>query len=133
MFFISTKQENLEFEFLFRQLNNLFIREFYIFLSKFSIIWKNLYPIPEIHLINVVKASLKELVEDYEDYLKTRNFQKGKKESKECYVIRELGRRHNDAVYFMNLIKRDLPQTIANMAVILINQAVYLLLDNWKG
>lgn len=108
MFFISTKQENLEFKFLFRQLNNLFIREFYIFLSKFSIIWNNLYPIPEIHLINVAKASLKELVEDYEDYLKTRNFQKWEKGSINCYVMRELGRRHNDAVYFRNLVKRGL-------------------------
>lgn len=45
------------------------------------------------------KSKLKELVEDYEDYLKTRNFQKWGKGSKECYIIRELDRRHNDAVY----------------------------------
>ena len=41
--------------------------------------------------------------------------------------MRRLGREHNDADYFMELIETLPPQTIANMAIILINQADYLL------
>ena len=41
--------------------------------------------------------------------------------------MRRLGREHNDAAYFMNLIETRPPETIANMAIILINQADYLL------
>lgn len=81
----------------------------------------------EIRLINVAKASLKELVEDYEDFLKTRKFQKWEKGSKEFETMRSLGAQHNDSSFFMNLIESRPPQTIANMAIILINQADYLL------
>ena len=41
--------------------------------------------------------------------------------------MRNLGATHNDAQYFMNLISSRPPQTIANMAIILLNQADYLL------
>lgn len=81
----------------------------------------------EIKLINVAKASLKELLEDYEDYLKTRKFQQWKKGSKEFEAMRNLGRLHNDAEFFMNLIQTRPPEAIANMAIILLNQADYLL------
>lgn len=81
----------------------------------------------EIKLINVAKASLQELLEDYEDYLKTRGHRQWKKESIEFVTMRRLGREHNDAAYFMQLIATRPPETIANMAIILINQADYLL------
>lgn len=81
----------------------------------------------EIKLINVAKASLKELLEDYEDYLKTRNKAKWPRGSVEFEAMRNLGRDHNDAEFFMNLIVTRPPETIANMAIILINQADYLL------
>ncbi|MCH5218450.1 MAG: four helix bundle suffix domain-containing protein [Muribaculaceae bacterium] len=80
-----------------------------------------------ISLLNVAKASLKELLEDYEDYLKTRNFRQWQKGDVEYEAMRELGRKQNEATYFMNLIKTRPSQTIANMAIILINQADYLL------
>lgn len=41
--------------------------------------------------------------------------------------MRNLGRTHNDAATFMNIIATRPPETIANMAIILINQADYLL------
>ena len=41
--------------------------------------------------------------------------------------MRELGKKHNDASFFMNLCETRPPETIANMAIILINQADYLL------
>lgn len=81
----------------------------------------------EIKLINVAKASLKELLEDYEDYLKTRNHQQWQPGSIEYETMRKLGKDHNDAEYFMNLVSTRPPEIIANMAIILINQADYLL------
>ena len=81
----------------------------------------------EIKLINVAKASLKELLEDYEDYLKTRGHKQWDKGSAEFEAMRRLGREHNEADYFMKLIETRPPETIANMAIILINQADYLL------
>lgn len=81
----------------------------------------------EIKLINVAKASLKELLADYEDYLKTRGHRQWEIGSREYEAMRELGRTHNDAAYFMELISTRPPETIANMAIILINQADYLL------
>lgn len=81
----------------------------------------------EIKLINVAKASLQELLEDYEDYLKTREHRQWEKGSKEYEAMRELGRQHNDAPFFMGLAATRPPETIANMAIILIHQADYLL------
>lgn len=81
----------------------------------------------EIKLINVAKASLKELLEDYEDYLKTRGASQWHKGSEEYEAMRRLGREHNEAMFFMKLIETRPPETIANMAIILINQADYLL------
>lgn len=81
----------------------------------------------EIKLINVAKASLKELLEDYEDYLKTRHHKQWEKGSKEYETMRQLGRDHSDARFFMKIAATRPPQTIANMAIILLNQADYLL------
>ena len=66
----------------------------------------------EIKLVNVAKASLQELLEEG---------------SPEYTAMRELGREHSDAEYFLQLCATRPPETIANMAIILINQADYLL------
>ncbi|MDE5631627.1 MAG: four helix bundle suffix domain-containing protein [Muribaculaceae bacterium] len=81
----------------------------------------------EIKLINVAKASLKELLEDYEDYLKTRRHRQWEKGSIEFEAMRKLGREHNEAEFFLRLIETRPPEVIANIAIILINQADYLL------
>lgn len=81
----------------------------------------------EIRLLNVAKASLKELLEDYEDYLHTRQHRQWEKGSREYEAMRKLGREHNDAVFFMKLASTRSPETIANMTIILLNQADYLL------
>ncbi len=81
----------------------------------------------EIKLVNVAKASLHELLEDYEDYLKTRGHQQWEEGSAEYEAMRRLGREHNESESFMNLVQSRSPETIANMAIILIKQADYLL------
>lgn len=80
----------------------------------------------------MAKASLKELLEDYEDYLKTRNQRQWEKDSIEYETMRSLGRNHNDPDFYMNLISTRPPETIANIAIILINQADYLLFRQLK-
>ena len=81
----------------------------------------------EIKLVNVAKASLQELLEDYIDYLRTRNHRQWEEGSVEWEAMRRLGKEHNDAAFFMNLCETRPPETIANMAIILINQTDYLL------
>lgn len=81
----------------------------------------------EIKLVNVAKASLQELLEDYYDYLRTRNLKKWEESSVEWQAMRDLGRKHNDADFFMNLCQTRSDEVIANMAIVLICQADYLL------
>ena len=81
----------------------------------------------EIKLLNVAKASLQELLEDYEDYLKTRGHRQWEDDSEELRVMRELGRQHSEADYFMKIAQTRPAETIANMAIVLLKQADYLL------
>lgn len=80
-----------------------------------------------IKLLNVAKASLKELLEDYEDYLKVHRHRIWEKGSAEFETMRKLGANYNDFEFFRPIIESRPPETIANMAIILINQADYLL------
>ena len=86
----------------------------------------------EIRLVNVAKASMKELLEDYEDYLKTREHRQWEPDSVEFRSMRNLGRKHNDADFYMKLAKTRPPETIANMCIILLNQLDYLLFKQLK-
>ena len=81
----------------------------------------------EIKLVNVAKASLHELLIDYEDYLRTRNHRQWENDSVELMKMRELGRKHNDSAFYMQLVKTRPPETIANMAICLIKQNDYML------
>ena len=81
----------------------------------------------EIKLVNVAKASLHELLEDYMDYLRTHGHRQWEENSVEWVAMRDLGRNHSDAPFFMNICQSRPPETIANMAIILIKQADYLL------
>lgn len=87
----------------------------------------------ELKLLNVAKASLKELLEDFEDFLKVNNFPIWQKGDIKFETMRKLGSLHNDAAFFMNLIQTRPPETIANMVIILINQADYLLFRQIKS
>ena len=81
----------------------------------------------EIKLVNVAKASLQELLEDYEDYLITRNQRQWEEDSPELLKMRELGRDHGNPDFFMEIAQTRPPETIANMCIVLIKQADYLL------
>ena len=81
----------------------------------------------EIKLVNVAKASLQELLIDYEDYLRTREYRQWENNSVELLKMRELGRKHNDSAFYMPLVRVRPSETIANMAICMIKQTDYML------
>ena len=81
----------------------------------------------EIKLNNVAKASMQELLIDYEDYLRTREHRKWEDNSAEVTAMRKMCREHNDTAYYMALVKTRPPETIANIAICMIKQFDYLM------
>ncbi len=82
----------------------------------------------EIKLTNVARASLEELLEDYRDFLRVRDFSIWEKDSKEALYVRKLGNKSHTAYEtYRPIIETRPPEVIANIAVCLIHQANYLL------
>lgn len=81
----------------------------------------------EMKLLNVAKASLQELLEDYTDYLHTRGHSIWMSDSEQVQAMRRLGREHEDAEFFLTLAETRPDSTVANMALVLIHQADTLL------
>ncbi len=82
----------------------------------------------EIKLTNVARASLEELLGDYQDYLRQHSFPKWDKNSREALFVRKLGA-HNDESYasYRSYIETRPAETVANILICLIHQANYLL------
>lgn len=81
----------------------------------------------EIKLLNVAKASLKELLEDYKDYLRVRNLELWAEGSDKHEQARRVCATHNESEYYRNAIEERSDETIANIAIILIKQTDYLI------
>lgn len=82
----------------------------------------------EIKLTNVARASLRELLKDYEDYLRTRKLRLWDKNSKEALYVRKLGRVHNDDYEAYRVFLETRPaEVVANILICLIHQTRYLL------
>lgn len=82
----------------------------------------------EIKLIGVARASLEEVLKDYEDYLRVRDFKLWDKDSKEARFVRQLGSKpHLNYKSFREFVETRPPEVIANIAICLIHQANYLL------
>jgi len=82
----------------------------------------------EIKLINVARASLEELLEDYRDYLRVRDFAIWEKDSKEAQYVRKLGNRTATSYETYKEFCETRPaEVVANIAICLIHQANYLL------
>lgn len=81
----------------------------------------------EIKLTNVAKASMQELLMDFEDYLRVRNLCQWTSTDPRFVSTRELCRKHSDSAYFRQAIPERSDETIANIAIIIINQLDYLL------
>lgn len=82
----------------------------------------------EIKLINVARASLEELLEDYRDFLRVRELRLWEKDSREARFVRRLGAR-KDRSYesYRTYIETRPPEVVANIMICLIHQTNYLL------
>ncbi len=82
----------------------------------------------EIKLVGVARASLEEVLKDYEDYLRVRDFKLWDKDTKEAKYVRRLGNKpHVTYESFREFVETRPPEVIANIAICLIHQANYLL------
>ena len=82
----------------------------------------------EIKLVNVARASLEELLEDYRDFLRLRGAVLWDKNSREALFVRKLGA-DGDATYetYGTYIETRPPEIVANIIICLIHQTNYLL------
>jgi four helix bundle suffix protein len=82
----------------------------------------------EIKLTNVARASQEELLEDYRDFLRVRDFKLWDKDSKEALFVRKLGSKpHTTFEEFREFVETRPAEVVANIAICLINQTNYLL------
>lgn len=81
----------------------------------------------EIKLTNVAKASLQELLLDYEDYLRVNNLEQWDKDCEKARMTRLICSQNNDGKYYRDAVSVRSGETVANIAIILIHQADVLL------
>lgn len=79
-----------------------------------------------IKLINIAKASFKELLADYEDYLRVNGCEQWSDDSAKFIAMRKLGIEGNSQ-YILDIARTRPLHTVANMAIILLKQEDYLL------
>lgn len=80
----------------------------------------------ELRLMEVARASLEELKNDYKDFLRTRQLPVWSKEDPRALEVRELGYKSNrSGATYMTYMSE--PENAANCLLCLINQACYLL------
>ncbi len=82
----------------------------------------------EIRLTNVARASLEELLIDYEDYIRVRGLRQWEKDSEEALYVRRLGSQQSVSYdHFRQFCETRSADVVANIAICLINQGTYLL------
>ncbi len=91
----------------------------------------------ELRLVNVARASLDELLLDYEDFLRQRGKRQWVKDDAEAKAVREVGKRlgkdptdrpdRTDAEPYSPWLNHNDPAVVANAIICLIHQANYLL------
>ena len=81
----------------------------------------------ELKLLKVAAGSLYELHEDYDDWLRTHQQPIWAKDSVEMKALWAIGKEHSDSEYFMQLARTRPPQTTANIARGMTEQAIFFL------
>ena len=81
----------------------------------------------EIKLTNVAKASLEELLNDYEDYLRVRNLQQWGNHHPRYEKMRQYARGEQIKKDYADKIRQMNDEEIANLCITLIHQAIYML------
>ena len=82
----------------------------------------------ELKLMNVAKASLQELLIDYEDYLRVRGLKQWQSTDSRYIRTRKVAAMHNDSAYYREAVAVRSDETVANIAITLIHQADAMLL-----
>jgi four helix bundle suffix protein len=81
----------------------------------------------EIKLVNVARASLEELLEDYHDYVRVRGVKPWPKDSREALFVRKLGAQNGSYESYRTYLETRPPEVVANILICLIHQTNYLL------
>ena len=81
----------------------------------------------ELKLLKVAAGSLHELHEDYEDWLRTHQHAIWAKDCVETKALWTLGKEHSEPEYYLQLARTRPPQTTANIARGMTEQALYFL------
>ena len=81
----------------------------------------------EIKLTNVAKASLEELLDDYEDYLRVRQLPQWDAQHPRYEKMRAYARSEQIKEEYAQKIQRMNDEEIANLSITLIHQAIYML------
>ena len=88
----------------------------------------------ELRLVNVARASLEELLLDFEDFLRQRRLPQWSKDDPQAQAVREVGRRlgdnptaGSDPHPYTHWLAHADPAVVANAVICLIHQANYLL------
>lgn len=81
----------------------------------------------EIKLTNVAKASLQELLIDYEDFLRVRGLEKWDKTSEKVTQTRNYCKKQKDSSEILKKLPERTAETIANIVITLIHQTDRLL------
>lgn len=81
----------------------------------------------ELKLMNVARASLQELLQDYEDYLRVRGLHQWAIDDQRCLQTRRVLSQHDDSAFYREKIANRSDETIANIAITMIHQEDVLL------
>lgn len=81
----------------------------------------------EIKLTNVAKASLQELLVNYEDFLRVRGLKQWQPDDARLAQTKRACTAHNDSEYYRKAMPERSAETIANIAITLIHQTDWLL------
>lgn len=82
----------------------------------------------ELKLTGVARASLEELLADYQDYLRVRDLPLWDKNSKESLYVRKLGNTPSESYEtYRQFMETRRAEVVANIAICLVHQANYLL------
>ena len=81
----------------------------------------------ELRLVNVARASLDELLLDYEDYLRQRKLPQWGKADPQAMAVREIGRTAKNTPDYSPWLSHADPGIVANTLICLIHQTNYLL------
>lgn len=81
----------------------------------------------EIKLYGVARGSLHELLNDYEDYMRTRDIPRWNASHQRMASLRQTCRNNNDTSFYLPLAEKLNDEEFCNMMLTVINQSIFML------